>query len=172
VSVLTKSGGPLFDIAVVAGIGLALPLAIGIAILKYRLYSIDKIISRTVSYAIVTGLVAGIYLGCVLLLTRVLPVRGSVGVAAAVLAAAAVFNPLRRRVQDAVDRRFNRAHYDAERVIARFATQLSEEVDLDVLGADLLGVVDHVLAPVHLALWLNPAASSQQHDPVSEDDRA
>lgn len=142
------------DAVVVVGIGLALPLAIGIAILKYRLYAIDKIISRTVSYVLVTGLVVGVYLGCVALLAKVLPDRGSVGVAVSVLAAAALFNPLRRRVQAAVDRRFDRARYDAERVVERFSVQLRDEVDLDVLAADLLGVVDQALAPAHMRLWL------------------
>ena len=132
---------------IVVGLGLALPLTVGIAILKYRLYAIDKIISRTVSYALVTGLVAGVYLGCVALLTKILPFRGSVGIAAAVLAAAAVFNPLRRRVQAMVDRRFDRARYDAERVVAQFSVQLREQVD-----HDLLGVVNHVLAPAHVTL--------------------
>jgi hypothetical protein len=154
-SIVTAIGGFLFDAAVVVGIGLALPVAIGIAILKYRLYAIDKIVSRTVAYALVTGLVVAVYLGCVALLTRVLPFRGSVGIAAGVLAAAAVFNPLRRRVQGAVDRRFNRARYDAERVVTQFSVQLREQVDLDVLGNDLLGVVNQVLAPAHLALWLS-----------------
>ncbi len=120
-------------------------------------YAIDRIISRTVSYALVTGVVVAVYLGCVALLTKVLPFRGSVGIAAAVLAAVAVFNPLRRRVQAAVDRRFDRARYDAERVVAQFSVQLREQVDLDVLGKDLLGVVDQVLAPAHLALWLTAA---------------
>jgi len=145
----------LFDAAIVVGIGLALPLAIGTAVLKYRLYAIDKIVSRTVSYSLVSGVVVGVYLGCVALLTRVLPFRGSVGIAIAVLAAAALFNPLRRRVQAAVDRRFDRARYDAERVVMRFSGQLREQVDLDVLGADLIGVVNQVLAPAHLALWLS-----------------
>ncbi len=157
---VSKAGQLVFDAGVIVGIGLALPAAIGIAILKHRLYAIDKIISRTVSYALVTGLVVGVYLGCVALLTRVLPVRGSVGIAVAVLAAAALFNPLRRRVQAAVDRHFDRARYDAERVVAQFSVQLREQVDLDVLGADLLGVVNRVLAPEHLALWLNETVSS------------
>src|SRR5271169_5576346 len=116
-SVVTKSGQVLFDLAIVAGIGLALPLAIGIAVLKYRLYAIDKIISRSVSYGVVTGLVVGVYLGCVALLTNVSPFHGSVAVAVAVLVAAALFNPLRRRVQAVVDRRFDRARYDAELVV-------------------------------------------------------
>jgi len=152
-------GQVVYEVAIVAGLGLALPLSIGIAILKYRLYAIDKIISRTVSYVLVTGLVVGVYLGCVVLLTRVLPVRGSVGVAVSVLAAAALFNPLRRRVQAAVARRFDRARYDAERVVTQFSVQLRDQVDLDVLGDGLLGVVDEVLAPAHLSLWLREPGS-------------
>jgi hypothetical protein len=154
VAPMGSAGRLIYDIAIVAGIGLAVPAAIGIAVLKYRLYAIDRIISRTVSYALVTALVVGVYLGCVALLTKVLPVRGSAGIAVSVLAAAALFNPLRRRVQGAVDRRFNRARYDAERVVTQFSVQLRDQVDLDVLGDGLLGVVDEVLAPAHLSLWL------------------
>jgi hypothetical protein len=148
------AGQVAYDVAIVAGFGLALPVAIGVSVLKYRLYAIDKIISRTVSYALVTGLVVGVYLGCVALLTRVLPVRGNVGVAVSVLAAAAVFSPLRRRLQAVVDRRFDRARYNAERVVAQYSVQLRDQVDLDVLGEGLLGVVDDVLAPAHLSLWV------------------
>jgi hypothetical protein len=83
-----------------------------------------------------------------------LPVRGSVGVAVSVLAAAALFNPLRSRVQAAVDRRFERARYDAERVVTQFSVQLRDQVDIDALGEGLLGVVEQVLAPAHLSLWL------------------
>ena len=99
VAPMGTAGQAIYDAAIVAGLGFALPTAIGMAVLKYRLYAIDRIISRTVSYVLVTGLVVGVYLGCVALLTRVLPVRGSVGVAVSVLAAAALFAPLRRRVQ-------------------------------------------------------------------------
>jgi hypothetical protein len=155
----SKSGDEAFDATIIAGIGLALPVAIGIAILKYRLYAIDRIISRTLSYALVTGAVAGVYLGCIAVLTKLLPVRGSLGIAVAVLAAVALFNPLRRRVQTLVDQRFDRARYNAERVVGQFSVQLREEVDLDVLGADLLDVVHHVLAPTHLGLWLNGTGS-------------
>jgi hypothetical protein len=154
-SVATATGQLLFSLVIAVGLGLALPLTVGIAILRYRLYAIDKIISRTVSYALVTGLVAGVYLGCVALLTKILPFRGSVGIAAAVLAAAALFSPLRRRVQAMVDRRFDRARYDAERVVAQFSVQLREQVDLDVLGNDLIGMVNQVLAPAHATLWLS-----------------
>jgi hypothetical protein len=98
----------------VLGIGLAaLPVGIGVGILKYRLYDIDRIISRTVAYAIVTGLLVGVYAGLVLLATEGLGLHSTVAVAAATLAAAALFNPLRRRVQHAVDRRFNRARYNS-----------------------------------------------------------
>jgi LPXTG-motif cell wall-anchored protein len=165
-------GNVAFDATIVAGIGLALPVAVGIAILKYRLYAIDRIISRTVSYTVVTGAVAGVYLGCIAVLTRVLPVRGSVGVAVAVLAAVALFNPLRRRVQAVVDQRFDRARYNAERVVAQFSVQLREEVDLDVLGADLIGVVDHVLAPTHLGLWMSGTVSPSTVPAAQADDSA
>jgi hypothetical protein len=148
------AGQLAYDIAIVAGLGLAVPVAIGVAVLKYRLYAIDKIISRTVSYALVTGLVVGVYLGCVAVLSNVHPIRGSAGVAVSVLAAAALFNPLRRRVQAAVDRRFDRSRYDAGLVVTRFSERLREQVSLDVLGPDLIGVVQHVLAPEHVSLWL------------------
>ncbi len=159
VAPMGTAGQVIYDTAIVAGIGLALPAALGIAVLKYRLYAIDRIISRTVSYALVTALVVGVYLGCVALLTRVLPVRGSVGVAVSVLAAAALFSPLRRHVQAAVDRRFDRARYNAERVVTQFSVQLRDQVDIDVLGEGLLGVVDQVLAPAHLSLWLREPGS-------------
>jgi MFS family permease len=156
------AGQIIYDLAIVAGIGLAMPVAIGVAVLKYRLYAIDRIISRTVSYVLVTGLVVGVYLGCVALLSKVQPIRGSVGVAVSVLAAAALFNPLRRRVQAVVDRKFDRARYDAELVVTQFSERLREEVDLDVLGADLLGVVEQVLAPAHLSLWLRDPAGGRE----------
>jgi hypothetical protein len=119
----------------------ALPVSIGIGILKYRLYEIDRLISRTLAYAIVTGLLVGVYAGLVLLSTHVLTVHGTVAVAASTLAAAALFTPLRRRVQDAVDRRFNRARYDADQTIAAFATHLKDAVDLDSVRTDLTAVV-------------------------------
>ena len=99
--------------------------------------------------------VIGVYLGCVAVATRVLPFHGGAGIAVSVLVAVALFNPLRRRVQGAVDRRFNRAHYSASQVVAQFAVRLREEMDLDVMGSDLLGVIDQVLAPEHLGLWLS-----------------
>ena len=106
--------------------------------------------------------VVGVYLGCAALLSKVQPIRGSVGVAVSVLAAAALFSPLRRRVQAAVDRRFDRARYDAERVVAQFSERLREEVDLDVLGTDLLGVVQQVLAPAQLSRWPRDPAGGRE----------
>ncbi len=132
----------------------ALPVAIGIGILKYRLYEIDRIISRTLGYAIVTGLLIGVYAGLVLLATRVLAVHGAITVAAATLAAAALFTPLRRRVQRIVDRRFNRARYDADQTVAAFAARLQGAVDLDTVGTDLTGVVHAALEPAHVSVWI------------------
>jgi hypothetical protein len=133
----------------------ALPVSIGVAILKYRLYEIDRIISRTLAYAIVTGLLVGVYAGLVLLATEVLRVHTPVAVAAATLAAAALFNPVRRRVQHAVDRRFNRARYNAERMVAEFAGRLQDAVDPDAVRADLAGVVLTALEPAHVSVWLD-----------------
>jgi len=131
----------------------ALPVSIGVAILKYRLYDIDRIISRTLAYAIITGLLVGIYAGLVLLTTQVFRVHSSVAVAASTLAAAALFNPVRRRVQRAVDRRFNRARYDADRTVAAFAARLNDAVDLDSVRDDLARVVHQALEPAHVSLW-------------------
>ena len=134
----------------------ALPVCIGVAILKYRLYDIDRIISRTLAYAVVTGLLVGVYAGLVLLATRVLSFHSTVAVAASTLAAAALFSPLRRRVQQVVDRRFNRARYDADQTIAAFATQLKEAVDLDAVRDDLAAAVQQALEPAHLSVWISP----------------
>ena len=155
---LAASASPAFQAVlnvVAVGIG-ALPVSIGVAILKYRLYDIDRIISRTLAYALVTGLLVGVYAGLVLLATQVLGHHHStVAVAAATLAAAALFNPLRRRVQRAVDRRFNRARYDADQTIAAFASRLQDAVVLDAVRDDLAGVVQNVLEPVHVSVWTN-----------------
>ena len=132
----------------------ALPVSIGVGILKYRLYEIDQIISRTLAYAIVTGLLVGVYAGLVLLATQVLKFHGTVAVAGATLVAAALFNPVRRRVQHAVDRRFNRARYDAERMVTAFAARLQDTVDPDAVRSDLVGVVHTALEPTHVSVWL------------------
>jgi hypothetical protein len=132
----------------------ALPVAIGVGILKYRLYDIDRIISRTLAYAIVTGLLAGTYAGLVVLATQVLTFRTPVVVAGATLMVAALFNPLRQRVQRVVDRRFNRARYDADQAIAAFAARLQDPADLDAVHADLLAAVRQTLEPVHVSVWI------------------
>jgi hypothetical protein len=133
----------------------ALPVSIGVAILKYRLYDIDRIISRTLAYAIVTGLLVGVYAGLVLLATQVLQFHSTVAVAAATLAAAALFSPLRRRVQHMVDRRFNRARYNADQTVAAFAARLKDAVDLDAIRDDLAGVASQALEPAHLSVWIS-----------------
>jgi hypothetical protein len=133
----------------------ALPLSIAVGILKYHLYDIDRLISRTLAYTLVTGLLIGVYAGIVTFATRVLPFSSPVGVAASTLTVAALFNPLRRRVQRIVDRRFNRARYDAETVVAAFAARLKDAVDLDLVRDDLAGVVQQTLEPAHVSVWMS-----------------
>jgi hypothetical protein len=135
----------------------ALPLAIGVGILRYRLYDIDRIVSRTVSYGIVTALLAGAYAGLVLLATRELRFSSEVAVAVSTLAAAAAFNPVRRRVQHAVDRRFNRARYNADLTVAQFAARLQDEVDFEAVRTDLAETVQRALEPEHMSVWIREA---------------
>jgi hypothetical protein len=145
---------PLGAVFAVVGF-LAMPLCIGVAILRYRLFDIDRIISRTLAYAIVTGLLVGVYAGLVLLATQVFTIRSPVAVAAATLAAAALFNPVRHRVQRVVDRRFNRARYDADKAVSAFAGRLQDAVDLDSVNEDLARVVTRSLEPAHLSVWVS-----------------
>ena len=135
----------------------ALPISMGVSILRYRLYEIDRLISRTISYLILTGLLVGVFLGLVVLITRVLPFSSPVGVAASTLAAAALFNPLRKRVQRLVDRRFNRARYDAEATVTAFRRRLREAVDLDTVQRELLRTVEGAVEPAHTSLWIRPS---------------
>jgi hypothetical protein len=134
----------------------ALPVCIGVAVLKYRLYELNRVISRVVSYALITALLAGVFAGLILLADGVLPVKGSVAVAVATLVIAALFNPLRKRVQRAVDRRFNRARYDAEAVVTAFTARIRHTVDLDTLRHDLIGVTHEAFQPAHVSMWLAP----------------
>jgi len=150
VSILVANPLPAFEIFFPL-----IPAAVGVAILRYRLYDIDRIISRTLAYAIVTALLACVYAGPVLLSTQVLGLHTPVAVAVATLAAAALFNPLRRRVQRLVDRRFNRARYDADLTVAAFATRLKDSVDLDAVRDDLAGVVTRALEPAHVSVWIS-----------------
>jgi hypothetical protein len=133
----------------------ALPVCLGVAVLKYGLYELDRIISRVVSYTLVTGLLVGVYAGLVLLATRVLSASSPVAVAVSTLAAAALFTPVRRRVQRVVDRRFNRTRYDADQTVTAFADRIRDAVDPDAVRADLAGVVSQSLEPAHVSLWIN-----------------
>ncbi len=131
-----------------------LPVAVAVAILRHRLYDIDRIVSRTVSYAVVTALLVGIYVMGVFLLQRVVPASSDLAVAASTLAAAAAFNPIRRRVQSAVDRRFNRARYDAVRTVEQFSERVRIAADATDLTAELQRVAASVMEPAHLSVWL------------------
>ena len=133
-----------------------LPVAVGAAILRYRLYDLDRIISRTLAYAVLTLLLGLGYAGVVLGLGRLLPQGSSLVVAAATLAVAAVFQPLRRRIQAVVDRRFDRRRYDAARTIQRFSARLRQQVDLDALTGELQTVVEQTVQPTSMSLWLRP----------------
>jgi hypothetical protein len=130
------------------------PVAIAVAVLRYRLYDLDRVISRTLTYALLTVLLGLGYAGVVLGLGRLLPDSSSLVVAAATLVAVAAFSPLRRRVQGLVDRRFNRRRYDAARTLEGFAARLRDQVDLDALHGELLAVVDQTIQPTRASLWL------------------
>jgi hypothetical protein len=134
-----------------------LPLTIGASILRYRLYDLDRILSRTLAWTVLTAFLALGYGAVVLLLGELLPdSSSSLAVAGATLAVAAVFQPARRRIQQVVDRRFNRHRYDAARTIAAFSGRLRQQVDLDGLSADLLAVTDQTMQPTVVSLWLRP----------------
>jgi hypothetical protein len=133
-----------------------LPITAGIAILRYRLYDIDRIINRTLVYAGLSAVLAGVYALCVVVLPRTVGAnRGSdVVVAGSTLLVAALFQPLRRRIQGFIDRRFYRSRYDAAQTAASFGARLRDEVQLDEVSTDLLGVVRGTLQPAHASLWL------------------
>jgi len=155
---LSGQHGVLGSISSVAILGLlGLPLAIGIGITKYRLYDIDRLISRTLAYALLTALLVGLFVGLVLLTTRVLPFSSPVGVAASTLAAAALFAPLRNRLQRLVDRRFNRARYDAEATVAAFGARLRDAVDPETVLEELATAASGSLQPAHVSVWLKTA---------------
>jgi hypothetical protein len=152
---------PVISALIVLAVG-AMPASLGVAVLKYRLYELDRIISRVVAYTLITALLVGFYTGIVLLTTHVLPFKSAVTVAACTLITAALFNPLRRRVQRAVDRRFNRSRYNAEAVVAAFTARMRQTVDFDVVRDDLVGVVHEAFQPTQVSVWLAEAGSG--HD--------
>ena len=145
-----------------------LPLAIGAAILRYRLYDLDRIISRTLAYGLLTLLLGGGYAAVVLGLGRLLPKGSSLVVAAATLAVAGLFQPARRRIQAAVDRRFNRRRHNTAERIAAFGDRLHQQIDLDTLTVELLAVVDQTMQPTQVSLWLRPPPPSSSDTAPSE----
>jgi hypothetical protein len=145
-----------------------LPLATGAAILRYRLYDLDRIISRTLAYGLLTVLLGGGYALVVLGLGQLLGRDSSLVVAGATLAVAALFQPARRRIQQLVDRRFNRRRYDVARTIEQFSTRLRDQIDLDTLSTEVLAVVDQTMEPTRVSLWLRPSPHGSSGTPHSE----
>jgi hypothetical protein len=171
ISVVGEPQGRLADVLFFVSFAL-LPVAIGVAILRYRLYDIDRLINRTLVYGLLTVLLGSVYAGAVLVLGQLFGGLGrdppSWAVAGATLAVAALFQPARRRIQAVVDRRFNRRKYNTAKTIQTFSTHLREQVDLDTLSAELLAVVDQTMEPTRVSLWLRPAASGSSGTPRSE----
>jgi hypothetical protein len=152
---------PVVSALVILAFG-AMPASLAVAVLKFRLYELDRIISRVVSYALITAVLVGFYTGLVLLTTHVLPFKSAVAVAACTLITAALFNPLRKRVQRVVDRRFNRSRYNAEAVVAAFTARMRQTVEFDAVRDDLAGVVHEAFQPTQVSMWLVEAGSG--HD--------
>ena len=149
--------------ALVVLVASAIPIATGIAILRHRLYDIDLLIRRTVTYAATSAAIALTFFAGILALQsllRPLTAGSDVAVTASTLVSFALFQPIRRRIQDAVNRRFDRARYDAARTLDAFANRLRDEVDIDMLRADLLGAVERTMAPTHASLWLRRSSSA------------
>jgi hypothetical protein len=152
-----------FTFAIVVGGFWGLPAAIVIAVLRYRLFEIDRLISRTFAYAIVLGTLAVVYAGMVFLVSSLLPRQGELAVAVSTLAVAGLFRPVLARTRQAIDRRFNRPRYDREREVGRFAERVRDDIGLDDLTANLLSVAGHTMQPASAGVWLRPPS----HDPGS-----
>ena len=147
-------GGGIFGEALLLTALVALPTSVGIAVTRYRLYDIDRIISRTVTYGSLTLLLVAAYLSSVFLVRSLLPVEGQLPVAISTLAIAALFNPLRRRIQRLVDRRFNRSRYDAELALTKFSETVRGEGDLASLCDEVAALVEQTMQPASLSLWV------------------
>jgi hypothetical protein len=181
-AVVAAGGSVLYDTAISEAIGsqwlewagygicitalVSFPISMGIAIVRYRLYEIDTLINRTLVYALLTAILAAVYFGAVVLLQRLFVAltgeKSTFAIVASTLVVAALFNPLRRRVQSFIDRRFYRSKYDARKTLEAFSTQLRNETDLDALGDDLVGVVRETMQPAHVSLWLRPDTASKE----------
>ncbi len=145
---------------------MAIPIALGIAILRYRLYAIDLVINRTLVYDSLTTILVGVYVGSIVVLqglVRALTAQESqLAIVASTLAVAALFNPLKRGVQSFIDRRFYRRKYDAAKILGAFSAQLRDETNIDALSSEVVGVVTETMQPAHVSLWLRPDAASQK----------
>jgi hypothetical protein len=146
-----------------------LPVAIGIAIFKYRLYEIDLLINRTLVYGALTAMLVAVYIGSIVALQGFLRAltgqESQLAIVASTLVIAALFQPLRRRIQSFIDKRFYRRKYDARKTLEAFSAKLRNETDLDALGDDLVGVVRETMQPAHVSLWLQPETAQKGKQP-------